>query len=93
MDIFGKTAVFPGGYGLIWGYTTWADMAGLGSIAHPTRAQWNEGCFKYARVRFALRILFASLLFILVTNISLMQNITTQTTQTVTFAYMLLPKA
>ena len=43
MEIFGKTAVFPGGYGRIgeiphgriwpdWGNTTRADMAGLGSI-------------------------------------------------------------
>ena len=35
MNFFGKTAVFPGGYGWIWpdwGNTTRADMAGLGSI-------------------------------------------------------------
>ena len=43
MEIYGKTAVFPGRYGRIgeilhgriwpnWGNTAWADMAGLGSI-------------------------------------------------------------
>ena len=44
-------------------------------------------------LRFALRVLCVSLLSMLVTNISLIQNITTQTTHTVTFAYVLLPKA
>ena len=32
MEIYGKTAVFPGGYGRIEENTAWADMAGLGSI-------------------------------------------------------------
>ena len=32
MEIFGKTAVFPGGFGRIWGNTARADLAGLGSI-------------------------------------------------------------
>ena len=52
MEIFGKTAVFPGGYGRIgeiqhgriwpdWGNTARADMAGLGSIGLNTIKQPN----------------------------------------------------
>ena len=32
MQKYGKTAIFPGGYGLDWGNITQAAMAGLGSI-------------------------------------------------------------
>ena len=42
MDIFGKTAVFPGGYGRIGeiqANTAWANMAGLGSIG--LRLYWH----------------------------------------------------
>ena len=46
MEILGKTAVFSGLIWPGWGNTTWADMAGLGSIDLSSSSQKYFSIFK-----------------------------------------------